>query len=157
MALKGELRDLADADRAALADRYRRPQPRLALGAALLERDLATAALDVSDGLVADLGHICERSNLAATIEAARVPLSDVARRAVAADSERLATILTGGDDYELAFTVAPDDRKAVLALGRELGLPIAEIGAMKGGQGVQVLDREDKPINFDRTGWQHR
>jgi thiamine-monophosphate kinase len=156
MALRGELGDLDETDRAALASRYRRPQPRLELGAPLLERRLATAGLDVSDGLVADLGHICEQSNLAATIEAARVPLSGAARRAIAADPARLAMAITGGDDYELVFTIAPDDRDAVFALGHELDLPIAEIGAMKAGQGVTVLDSRGLPMQPGRAGWQH-
>ncbi len=156
MALRGELNSLVDRDRNALAMRYRLPQPRLKLGKALLERDLATAALDVSDGLVADLGHICKQSKLSATIEAARVPLSDAARRAVDADSKRLATLLTGGDDYELVFTIAPDKRGAVQALARELNLPIGEVGTMAAGQGVRVLDASGRPMAFDRAGWTH-
>ncbi|MEX2200345.1 MAG: thiamine-phosphate kinase [Dongiaceae bacterium] len=157
MALRGELGDLAEADRAALAQRYRLPEPRLALGAALLERDLATAAIDVSDGLVADLGHIAKQSGLAAEIRAARVPLSEATRHAVEADADLLPRVLTGGDDYELLFTVAPPMCDSVQALGRKLGLPIAEIGVMKGGQSVQMLDRAGKPIELGRTGWQHR
>jgi thiamine-monophosphate kinase len=156
MALRGELGDLDDADRTRLAAHYRCPTPRLALGAALAEREIATACLDVSDGLVADLGHICEQSHLAATIEAARVPLSDAARRAVAADAGRLAMILSGGDDYELVFTVPPAMRDGVAALARELDLPIAEIGIMQAGEGVRVLDQSGTEMKFDRTGWRH-
>jgi len=156
MALRGDLPDLANADREALATHYRLPVPRLALGRALAERGLATAALDVSDGLVADLGHICERSKLAATIEAEKVPLSDAARRAIDGDPVLLASALTGGDDYELVFTVSPDRREAVAALARELDLPIAEIGAMAVDEGVRVLDKNGAPMAFGRTGWRH-
>jgi thiamine-monophosphate kinase len=156
MALRGELGTLDAADRAALALRYRRPQPRLELGAPLLERRLATAGLDVSDGLVADLGHICEQSQLAATVDVARVPLSDAARRAIASDPALLAAAIAGGDDYELVFTIAPEDREAVRALGRELELPITEIGVMVAGQGVTVLDPSGVPMRPGRSGWQH-
>jgi thiamine-monophosphate kinase len=156
LALRGELPKLAATDRAALAARYRLPQPRLKLGMALLERDLVTAALDVSDGLVADLGHICEQSHLSATIYSEWLPLSDAARRAVAADPDMLATCLTGGDDYELVFTIELSKRDAVLALGEELALPITEIGVTRGGQGVTVLDPKGLPSRLDRTGWKH-
>ena len=156
LASRGELGRLDKQDRDALIERYRLPQPRLKLGVALLERNLATAALDVSDGLVADLGHICEQSHLAATIHSAKVPLSDAARRVVAADPARLAVCLTGGDDYELLFTIAPDKREAVQKLTHELDLPITEIGVMAAGQGVRVLDAPGRPMTFERAGWTH-
>lgn len=156
LASRGELARLDEKDRRYLIARYRLPQPRLKLGAALLGRNLVTAALDVSDGLVADLGHICEQSHLSATIYSGQVPLSDAARRAVAAEPDRLATCLTGGDDYELVFTSELSKREAVLALGTELGVPITEIGVTRGGQGVSVLDPKGLPARLDRTGWQH-
>lgn len=162
LALRDAFPALDAQDREALIGRYRLPQPRLALGAELLERELSVAALDVSDGLVADLNHICEQSGLAATINAARVPLSDPVRHAVAQDGKLLEQALTGGDDYELLFTVAPDRREAVEALGRELGIPVTGIGSMQpaggtAGQGVTVLDVTGHPMQLDRAGWQHR
>lgn len=153
---RGELPGLDRQDRDALIARYRLPQPRLKLGAALLGRDLATAALDVSDGLVADLGHICEQSHLSATIDVASVPLSEAVRHAITADPNLLAVALTGGDDYELLFTIALEKRDIVKTLSRELGLPITEIGAMAPGQGVRALDTAGKPMAFDRAGWTH-
>jgi thiamine-monophosphate kinase len=156
MALRGELGDLAQVDRDALAARYRLPQPRLALGAALLERGLATAALDVSDGLIADLGHIGEQSNLAAKIRADRVPLSPAARRAIDADPSLLSRALSGGDDYELVFTVAPDKRDAVAGLARELDLPLTEIGSMKWGEDVRVVDAHGRAMMLGDSGWRH-
>ena len=156
LAARGKLGRVDEPVRAALVTRYRLPQPRLKLGQALVERNLATAALDVSDGLVADLGHICEQSHLSATIHSANVPLSEAARRVIAVDPDRLSLCLTGGDDYELVFTIDPMRRDDVLALGRELNLPITEIGSTRGGQGVTVLDLDGLPSRIDRTGWQH-
>jgi thiamine-monophosphate kinase len=89
-----------------LARRYRLPEPRLALGVAL--SGVATAAMDVSDGLAQDLGHICRASGCGAVVEAAALPLSDAARAAVAADPALLSLALSGGDDYELLFAAPP-------------------------------------------------
>jgi thiamine-monophosphate kinase len=156
LASRGELNALNEPDRKALLARYRLPQPRLTLGAALLDRRLSVAALDVSDGLVADLGHMADRSKLSATVDAARVPLSDAARHAIETDPRLLAVALTGGDDYELLFTIAPERRDSVQGLARELGLTISEIGTMAAGQGVRVLDASGQALALDRAGWTH-
>ena len=105
-ALRGQLSSIGVAAAQFLAGRYRLPLPRVTLGPRLI--GLATAALDVSDGLIADLRHICETSGLAAIIETQRVPLSRAARAAIATDEEGLALALTGGDDYEILFTAPP-------------------------------------------------
>ena len=110
--LEGGLDDLGDSDRAVLAGRYRLPQPRIALGRALLEEGLASAALDISDGLLGDLEHIVAASELGAEVERDAIPLSPAAGRAMEmATRAGWADILTGGDDYELLFTIAPEDR----------------------------------------------
>lgn len=133
-----------------LAARYLWPQPRLALGMAL--RGIARAGCDISDGLVADLGHICEQSGLGAVIEAARVPLSPAAAASVAADPGLLETVLTGGDDYELVFALAPEaDLAALQAIA-----PVTVVGRFEVGQGVRVLDRSGSPMALARGGWQH-
>jgi thiamine-monophosphate kinase len=111
---------------------------------------LASAGLDVSDGLVADLGHICETSGLAAIIETKRVPLSPPAQKALTRDPSLLAALLTGGDDYELLFT-APAIREGELA-----ALPVTIIGRMEQGRGVTVLDPAGTPMRLDRAGFQH-
>jgi len=131
-----------------LIDRYRLPQPRLALAQQLI--GLASAGLDVSDGLVADLGHICETSGLAATIEAGRLPLSPPARKALERDSSLIAALVTGGDDYELLFT-APAARERELA-----GLPVTIIGRMEEGRGVTVLDSSGRALQLASAGFQH-
>lgn len=148
-AIRGELPRLDEADRAYLADRYRLPQPRLALGPRLI--GLAHAAMDVSDGLVADLGHIAETSGVAAVIEAARVPLSPAGSRA-----DRLELALTGGDDYEILFTAPPSAEAAVAGLGRELGLPLARIGRIDAGAGVTAVNADGAPIRLSSAGWRH-
>ena len=139
-----------------LADRYRLPRPRLALGQRLLAEGLASAALDVSDGLVADLGHIAGTSGLAAVLEAAAVPLSPAAQAALAAEPERLRQAITGGDDYELLFTAAPAQSAALAAVAEALGLPLTRIGAMSQGQGVRVRDAAGAEMSLEHAGWTH-
>jgi thiamine-monophosphate kinase len=137
-----------------LADRYRLPRPRLRLGQALA--GIARAALDVSDGLVQDLGHLARAAGCGATIEAALVPLSDPARAALAADPTLLAHILGGGDDYELLFAAAPGDADRVLAAGHATQTPVTRIGSFVDGTGVRVLDTKGAPIALPRRGWSH-
>ncbi len=137
-----------------LADRYRLPRPRVGLGQEL--PGLAHAGMDVSDGLVQDLGHLCRASGLAAEIEAARVPLSAAAAAAVAVDQSLLASVLTGGDDYELLFTAPAAAREAILALSARTGVAVTAIGAMAPGQGVVVRDAHGRPMALARGGWRH-
>ena len=153
-AVRGDLLALAAEDRAALAGRFRLPEPRLALGAALV--GIATCAIDVSDGLVADLGHICEESGVAARIAADAVPLSDPVRRALAAGEAAVADLVTGGDDYELLFCAPPSVRGAIEALGDRLGLAITRIGAIERGEGVTVLGADGQPLALQRAGYTH-
>ena len=153
-AVRGELAALAPADRAALAVRFRLPEPRLALGAALV--GFATCAIDVSDGLVADLGHLCEESGVAARINADAVPLSAAARRAVDGGEAAIADLVTGGDDYELLFCAPPAERGAIEALGHRLELAVSRIGTIEHGQGVTVVDADGRPLALGRTGYQH-
>jgi thiamine-monophosphate kinase len=139
-----------DDDAAALVNRYRLPQPRLVLGERL--RGIATACQDVSDGLIQDLGHVAAHSGVAVTVEAAAVPLSDAARDAPDART----SALTGGDDYELAFTAPVDRRLQIQALARALDLPLTRIGRTATGSGVVVLDEAGTPLTLDRHGWSH-
>lgn len=144
--LRGELLDLTPQQRGALADRYHVPQPRMTLGAALLGG--AHAAMDVSDGLVADAGHIAEASRCGVIIRADRVPLSPAAQEALAGDLDLLPLILTGGDDYELLFTAS--------AARPEWPGPVTEIGEIVAGEGVRVLDRDGAEIALASRGFQH-
>ncbi|MBK1697934.1 thiamine-phosphate kinase [Rhodovibrio salinarum] len=154
----GELADELDGGtQAILVDRYRRPRPRVTLGEGLLARNLATAALDISDGLVADLAHLCAASGLAAEIDAAALPLSTGVQQLIERDSARLSTALTGGDDYELVFAVPSERRDALVELARELDLPLTCIGHLEEGAGeVTVRGPDGTVVKTAQTGWQH-
>jgi thiamine-monophosphate kinase len=157
-AIRGELRGVTPAHSAFLAGRYRLPQPRLALGRGL--RGLVHAAMDVSDGLLGDLGHICAASGVSARIEAARVPLSEAGRAALAEDGALIESVLGGGDDYELLFTAPPAHAEALGALARECGVAVTRVGAIEPpGQGrpaVTAVDVDGRDIRLARTGFRH-
>jgi thiamine-monophosphate kinase len=137
-----------------LADRYRLPQPRTSLGPAL--RGLATAMMDVSDGLVGDLAHIAAASAVAAEIDVAAVPLSAAAAAVVAADPARRSLVLSGGDDYELLFTAPMMAAADLDRLSRLHGVPITRIGTIRSGQGIDIRDREGREVRLDRAGYRH-
>lgn len=132
--------------------RLERPEPRVALGMSL--RHLARAAIDLSDGLIGDLGHVTERSRVGAEIVWPDVPVSGELRGKP--DLVRQALALGGGDDYELLFTAAEENRSAIEALGTRLGLPLARIGRIVAGHGVTVLDGRGKPIHTDVRSFDH-
>lgn len=144
----------------ALIGRYRLPRPRVRLGTALV--GLASAAIDVSDGLIADLGHVAETSRCTAEIDIDRVPLSAAAHAAIAIDPRLRARALTGGDDYELVFTAKPSKTGAVAALARRLRLPLTPIGRMRRAKGdgaerpVDARDGAGRRVRFDATGYRH-
>ena len=153
-ALNGELGILAQRHRDYTIERYRLPRPRLALGQRLV--GLAHAAIDISDGLIADLGHVCETSGVGAEIQSALLPKSDAARIALADDPGLLSALMTGGDDYELLFTVAPEASVTVAGLARDLDLPLTAIGFITGKDGVDVTDAEAAGIVLDSPGFRH-
>ncbi len=154
LAVRGELTGLSSEQCDQLIDRYRLPRPRVALGERLV--GLASAAIDVSDGLAADLGHILEASDVGAEIEAACVPLSEPAAAALRNDPGLLEVILTGGDDYELLFTVASGGESRVAALSSKLSLPLTAIGRINPGGGLTVIAGNGEPIILARKGWEH-
>jgi thiamine-monophosphate kinase len=133
-----------------LIDRYRTPRPRLALGQAL--RGIAHAAIDISDGLVADLGHVLDCSGVGAEIEAAGVPLSAEARGVPRA----LLGALTGGDDYELLFAAPAEAAASVAAIGERVAVPLTRIGRITAEPGLRVLDAEGRPMSLQKPGWRH-
>jgi thiamine-monophosphate kinase len=139
--------DVAAPVRARLVERYRLPRPRLALGQAL--RGLAHAAIDISDGLLADLGHVAEASEVGAEIRADLLPLA--ADLPGARDAA-----LSGGDDYELLFTAPPPRRRAIEHLPQKLDLPLTRIGALQADPGIRVIDATGAELHLERTGWQH-
>lgn len=153
-AAAGGLAGIDAAARAFLIDRYRLPQPRLALGLALV--GTARAMIDISDGLVADLGHICEVSGVGAVVEVALLPLSHAAKASLAGEPALLASVLGGGDDYELLFTAPPATEATLAELGARLGVAVTVIGRIEAGQGVRVLDPEGHPVAVPVAGYQH-
>lgn len=130
-----------------------RPQPRIAAGQIL--RGVATACIDVSDGLAADLGHICTASGVGAEIDASLLPVSNALAQAFDDDTCR-ALALSGGDDYELCFTVPVPSVDAVLAQLAGAGCVAQRIGRIVAGGRVRVLDRTGNPIDLPRQGWEH-
>lgn len=131
-----------------------RPQPRIALGLAL--RDRASACIDVSDGLLADLGHILEKSGLAAALHLPALPAAAglaCRDRALAQDC-----LLAGGDDYELLFTAPAAQHAALLQLAKQLGLPLSCIGRTQAGTpgGIDLLDDAGHSLPVPRRGYDH-
>ncbi|HEX5779219.1 MAG TPA: thiamine-phosphate kinase [Xanthobacteraceae bacterium] len=145
---------LGDDEKAHLAERYLLPQPRLALADAL--REAATAAIDISDGLVGDLAKLASASGVAAHIEAKSVPLSPAARVVLAGAPERLETVLTGGDDYEIAAAV-PENRLAALKeAAKEAGVMVTTIGRIETGDSVTVRGPNGQPLTLKRASFSH-
>ena len=133
-----------------LLQRYRLPQPRVGLALA----GVASAGMDVSDGLVQDLGHICLESGLAAEVAVDRVPLSDAAR---ATGRDWLATCLTGGDDYELLLAVPPDRSEALRAEAARAGVAVTRIGYFRPGAAeVVVRQAGGEILALGSGGWSH-
>jgi thiamine-monophosphate kinase len=153
LAARGQLKGLGARDRKALEARYRLPRPRIALGRHLI--GVAHAAADVSDGLLADAGHIAAASRLAVHIERGQLPLSAAARRALTLDPALLANVLGGGDDYELVIAVPPRKRAALLAAARLASVRVTPIGRFARGSGVR-LTVDSKATKVPRAGYVH-
>lgn len=137
-----------------LLERYRRPQPRTALST--LVREMASAAIDISDGLAADLGHVARESGVRAVIEAERVPLSPEARRLMDDHPGLLPFILSGGDDYELVLTMTAGDAVRACEKAADIHIPLTLIGHIEAGEGVAILDAEGREVRLDRPGFRH-
>lgn len=151
--LDGRAQAAGAAEHDLLLARLYRPEPRVALGLAL--RGIASAAIDVSDGLCQDLGHIAARSGLAATLQADWLPLSDALAHCGDA-VQRLQWQLAGGDDYELCCAVPPQRVAAAQAAAAACGVVLSEIGAFAPGTGVQVVDADGRAFRLARGGWEH-
>ena len=144
---------LTPAMAAHLEQRYLLPQPRNALAEAVLQH--AAAAMDVSDGLVGDLAKLCRASAVAAEIDVARVPLSDAAQAAVAADPAMLETVLTGGDDYEILLTMVPEKLPKFHAAADAAGVLVTEIGRVLDGEGARFM-HNGEALTFARPAYSH-
>jgi len=158
LALAAQVRDATDrpqldfVDAAAVQARLDRPEPRIALGIAL--RGLATSCMDVSDGLLGDLHHVCERSRVGARVQWPAVPLSPALRRQPLPLQRRCA--LAGGDDYELLFTAAPVQRRRVLAAAQQAAVTVSRIGTVTAAPGVQVVDEQGRALDGPFAAFDH-
>ena len=138
---------------AGLRERLDRPQPRVTLGRAL--RGIATACIDVSDGLLADLGHICKASGVAALLEVDALPASTSLQAAADLEKRRILQA-TGGDDYELCFTAPASAQAEVLAAARASGTQVTRIGCIRAGNGVDAVCAQGRPWRPQNAGYEH-
>lgn len=144
-------------DRASLSGRYHLPEPRLSLGAALA--GLATAAIDISDGLMADAGHLARASGLRAEIEAVSIPRSAGAGAWVAMQDSRwkaLATLASFGDDYEILFSAPTAMRRSVMVAAKASRTEVARIGTLVRGDGAALMKESGTEIKLDTAGFDH-
>ena len=140
---------------AQLLTRHHRPTPRLAAAALLAQRNLPTAMIDISDGLIQDLGHICRASHVGATIQQEKLPLSNAYRALAGRIGMRCA--MSGGEDYELLFCAAPRLRKRIEKLNHPAGIAISRIGVCRPvGKGVHVVDASGNTIAVKAAGHDH-
>ena len=146
---------LKNGQKNSLIDRYQLPTPRVQLGLRL--RKIANAMVDVSDGLISDLGHLCSSSGVGATIEAGVIPISRQARAAIRAGETKLSDLLVGGDDYELVFTTPPARQADVGVAAKTAGVTVTKIGKISGDHNsVRVINPQGTEIVFIQTGFTH-
>jgi thiamine-monophosphate kinase len=149
----GERWRLSEPMRAHLLQRYQLPEPRNGLADAV--QRMASASIDVSDGLAGDLAKLCRASSVAAEIDVATVPLSDAARAALAAEPPLIETVLSGGDDYEVILTLPPEKVAAFRTESEQAGIALTEIGRVQRGQGARFM-HEGKALAFTRPSYSH-
>jgi thiamine-monophosphate kinase len=144
---------LNEEDRRQCLARLRRPSPRVQQGCLL--RGIATSAIDISDGLWADLGHICEASGVGAVIELSQLPSSPALRK-IADEEARWQLALAGGDDYELCFTVSAEREEQLKALRSDFGCPLTCIGHVERARGLRCLLPDGSPFHPAGSGYRH-
>lgn len=149
---------LSDSHRSHLENRYLLPKPRVKAAAAI--RAHAHAAIDLSDGLVADLGHICETSGVDANVDVTKLPISSAVHAAIVKDAENLTTCMTGGDDYEILACVPPDRAPFYVAFLKKAGVSCTEIGEIvesrSGQTGVAHFLSGGRELDFSASGFAH-
>lgn len=151
--LKGEAWDVGARHRRAALARFRVPEPRSALGPKLV--GLAHACADVSDGLLADLGHICRASDVGIEVQASQVPLSPAAKAGVACGIG-IEAFLSGGDDYELAFAAPTSASSRVASVAAAAGVALSRVGAVVKGRAVRALGVDGKALQIRLPGYTH-
>lgn len=145
------------AEHQAVRARFARPEPRIAAGRTIAESGLASAAIDISDGLVQDAGHIAERSHLRAVIAAERVPIADGCREVAAIlNADALTWALSGGEDFELLIALDEADLDALRALPPVAGIGLTIVGHLEEGEGAIAVNASGEEIDLPRGGWNH-
>jgi thiamine-monophosphate kinase len=147
----------SEEDRAMLLDRYRLPRPRSALAPAIAA--FAHSAIDVSDGLAADFGHLCRASQVKGRISVDKVPLSTAAQRVLTAEPGRLSEVLSGGDDYEILLTASAKSASVLHSAAGAAGILLTEIGEIvdtsETGEAA-LVDAGGRPVILKKAGWTH-
>lgn len=143
---------LSEGDSTTALQRLHRPSPRVSLGLAL--RGVAHAAIDISDGLLGDLGHILQRSAVGATVEADLLPIGSALRSQDHQTQYEFA--LNGGDDYELCFCAPPTQRDRVIAAAQQVGVAVTRIGQVTDELGLRIVDRAGHPIKLRSHSFDH-
>ncbi|MFM2088288.1 MAG: hypothetical protein RLZZ237_3157 [Pseudomonadota bacterium] len=146
--------NLLPADLATAAARLHTPTPRVALGCALAEAGLAHAAIDISDGLVGDLGHILKASQVGATLDVDALPAGPVLARQDTALRRRYTA--AGGDDYELCFTAPAASRETITALAVSCGTPVTRVGRIEAQAGLRLVDANGLPLDLSLSSFDH-
>ncbi len=137
-----------------LYDRYLLPIPRTNIGPLLI--GTASACVDISDGLCADLEHICDASTVGASLTQADIPISSTARKLLNKDSWNWQRVFGGGDDYELLFTAPLINREKVLEIEKKTGVRITRIGTVVSEPTISIMDAEGSPVKIEMFGWKH-
>ncbi|NHZ38631.1 thiamine-phosphate kinase [Massilia aquatica] len=156
LALAGYRKEYAldDAAQRMAGTRMHMPTPRVALGLALADARLAHAAIDISDGLVGDLGHILAASNAGASLNVDALPAGQVL--AAQPQALRRQFCAAGGDDYELCFSAAPQQRAAILAAGAASGTAVTRVGTIDAAPGLRLMDAQGRPLDLQLAGFDH-
>jgi len=134
--------------------RYRIPRPRIDLGLALGE--VASAAMDISDGLFQDLSHLCGASNVGGLIDANKIPLSKEVNTFVKENKFSIEQVITGGDDYELIFTAPVTKEKSIFNMARVTKTRVTRIGTVRSGGGISIFDKNGDVIPVSKAGYSH-
>jgi len=143
-----------------LTKRHLQPSPRVHLGMELVKRDLSKSAIDISDGLLADLLHICNASNLDAIIQQDLIPLSRAAKSCLLENNNiNLNQLISGGDDYELIFTAKKKDQSKIENLSKKIGVKITCIGHFEKSESkpkIHLMGKKNQELEISQYGWQH-
>lgn len=137
-----------------LINRYHLPEPRLKLGKSL--SGLATSAMDISDGLMGDISHICENSGVGARIFSKKIPISEPFGNLLETKGDYSHLIWSGGDDYEILFTAAQKDHNVIADLSHKLGIKLTKIGEITAGNEAILLNDDGSRINTNKSGYRH-